>query len=97
MAKIQRALLSVFTSRPDPFAKALAECGVELISTGGTARPARERAHGQGPERAHRFPEMLDGRVKTSTRRCSGCSTSRNTAHEAAVKQHGIARSTWWW
>ncbi len=67
MKKIQRALLSVSDKTGlVPFAQILAAAGVELISTGGTAKTLRRsRARGQGPERHTGFPEMLDGRVKT--------------------------------
>ena len=67
MPKIERALLSV-TDKTGllPFAQRLHALGVELISTGGTAKllrdnrvPVREVAEITG------FPEMLDGRVKT--------------------------------
>src|SRR5437764_790102 len=45
MAKIERALLSVFDKTGlVPFAKILADAGVELISTGGTAKTLRELA-----------------------------------------------------
>ena len=67
MAKIQRALLSVSDKTGlVPFAQTLAEAGVELISTGGTARILRERGLKVKDLSAHTgFPEMLDGRVKT--------------------------------
>ncbi len=43
MAKIERALLSVFDKTGLlPFAKMLADAGVELISTGGTAKALRD-------------------------------------------------------
>jgi phosphoribosylaminoimidazolecarboxamide formyltransferase/IMP cyclohydrolase len=67
MSRIERALLSV-TDKTGvvPFARGLHEMGVELISTGGTAKllrdnqiPVREVSDITG------FPEMLDGRVKT--------------------------------
>ena len=67
MPKIVRALLSVSDkSGLVPFAKVLADAGVELVSTGGTAKALRaeglsvlELSDYTG------FPEMLDGRVKT--------------------------------
>ncbi|HYV26469.1 MAG TPA: bifunctional phosphoribosylaminoimidazolecarboxamide formyltransferase/IMP cyclohydrolase, partial [Candidatus Eisenbacteria bacterium] len=67
MARIQRALLSVFDkSGLIPLAKTLAEAGVELISTGGTAKTLRESGLAVTDLSAYTgFPEMLDGRVKT--------------------------------
>ncbi|HKJ62385.1 MAG TPA: bifunctional phosphoribosylaminoimidazolecarboxamide formyltransferase/IMP cyclohydrolase, partial [Hyphomicrobiales bacterium] len=64
---VRRALISVSDKTGiAEFAKALADHGVELISTGGTARTLRDEgltvldvAEVTG------FPEMLDGRVKT--------------------------------
>ena len=67
MAKIRRAILSV-TDKAGvvAFSRALHDRGVELVSTGGTAKllresglPVTEVAELTG------FPEMLDGRVKT--------------------------------
>lgn len=94
MQKIQRALLSVFDKTGlVPFAKGLAEAGVELISTGGTAKALREAGLMVKDLSEHTgFPEMLDGRVKTLHPRVHGglLYIRGNTAHEAAVKQHGI-------
>ena len=95
MAKIQRALLSVFDkSGLVPFAKGLSEAGVDLISTGGTARTLREAGLKVKDLSEHTgFPEMLDGRVKTLHPRVHGglLYIRGNAAHEAAVKQHGIS------
>jgi phosphoribosylaminoimidazolecarboxamide formyltransferase/IMP cyclohydrolase len=74
MAKIQRALLSV-TDKTGllPFAKRLQEMGVELISTGGTAKLLRENAIAvREVSDITEFPEMLDGRVKTIHPRIAG-------------------------
>lgn len=94
MEKIQRALLSVFDkSGLVPFAKSLAEAGVELISTGGTAKALRESGLSVKDLSEHTgFPEMLDGRVKTLHPRVHGglLYIRGNAAHETAVKQHGI-------
>jgi phosphoribosylaminoimidazolecarboxamide formyltransferase / IMP cyclohydrolase len=94
MPRIERALLSV-TDKADivPFARKLHEAGVELISTGGTARllresqiPAREVAEITG------FPEMLDGRVKTIHPRIAGGILAVRTKpdHMRALAEHGI-------
>jgi phosphoribosylaminoimidazolecarboxamide formyltransferase/IMP cyclohydrolase len=94
MAKIQRALLSVFDkSGLVPFARTLAEAGVELISTGGTAKALREaglKVIELGDYTG--FPEMLDGRVKTLHPKVHGglLHIRGNAEHEAAVAKHGI-------
>jgi phosphoribosylaminoimidazolecarboxamide formyltransferase/IMP cyclohydrolase len=94
MANIQRALLSVSDkSGLVAFAKALAEAGVELISTGGTAKALREAGLAARDVSEHTgFPEMLDGRVKTLHPKVHGglLYLRGNAAHEAAVKTHGI-------
>ena len=95
MAKIQRALLSVYDKTGlVPFAQILVAAGVELLSTGGTAKtlrdnglPVKDLSDYTG------FPEMLDGRVKTLHPRVHGglLFIRGNPAHEAAVKQHQIS------
>lgn len=94
MAKIQRALLSVSDKTGLlPFAKTLVESGVELISTGGTAKALREGGIPVVELSAYTgFPEMLDGRVKTLHPKVHGglLYIRGNPAHEAAVKEHGI-------
>jgi len=94
MAKIQRALLSVFDKTGlVAFAQALANEGVELISTGGTAKSLREAGLAVRDIGEHTgFPEMLDGRVKTLHPKVHGglLYIRGNAAHEAAVKTHGI-------
>ena len=67
MSKIQRAILSV-TDKTGlvEFARKLADMGVELISTGGTANLLRDSGIGvKDISELTGFPEMLDGRVKT--------------------------------
>jgi phosphoribosylaminoimidazolecarboxamide formyltransferase / IMP cyclohydrolase len=94
MPRIERALLSV-TDKTGllPFARQLHEMGVELISTGGTAKllrdnqiPVREVAEITG------FPEMLDGRVKTiHPRIAAGILAMRaNREHMRALEEHDI-------
>jgi len=94
MAKIERALLSVFDKTGlVPFAKVLADAGVELISTGGTAKALREAGLKVVELSAYTgFPEMLDGRVKTLHPKVHGglLFVRDNPAHLAAVQQHGI-------
>src|SRR4029077_8338788 len=94
MAKIQRALLSVSDkSGLLPFAKILADAGVELISTGGTAKALREAGLAVTDLSSYTgFPEMLDGRVKTLHPKVHGglLYIRGNEGHEAAVRAHGI-------
>jgi phosphoribosylaminoimidazolecarboxamide formyltransferase / IMP cyclohydrolase len=94
MPRIERALLSV-TDKTGivAFARRLHELGVELISTGGTARTLREN-HISVREVADitRFPEMLDGRVKTiHPRIAAGILAIRaNPQHMKALEENGI-------
>jgi len=91
---IRRALLSV-TDKTGvvEFAQVLAEFGVELVSTGGTARALREAGLGvEDISDLTGFPEMLDGRVKTLHPRVHGglLYIRGNHEHEAAIAAHGI-------
>jgi phosphoribosylaminoimidazolecarboxamide formyltransferase/IMP cyclohydrolase len=94
MAKIQRALLSVFDKTGlIPFAQVLAAAGIEIISTGGTAKVLREHGITVSDLSAYTgFPEMLDGRVKTLHPRIHGglLYIRGNAEHEAAVRHHDI-------
>jgi phosphoribosylaminoimidazolecarboxamide formyltransferase / IMP cyclohydrolase len=94
MAKIQRALISVFDKTGlMPFAQALTSAGIEIISTGGTAKALREHGLMVSDLSAYtEFPEMLDGRVKTLHPKIHGglLYIRGNTAHESAVRKHGI-------
>src|ERR1700742_1754712 len=92
---VSRALLSV-TDKTGlvEFAQALAGYGVELISTGGTARTLREAGlEVKDISDLTGFPEMLDGRVKTLHPKVHGglLYIRGNAEHEAAVAAHGIA------
>jgi phosphoribosylaminoimidazolecarboxamide formyltransferase/IMP cyclohydrolase len=93
--RITRALLSVSdkTGLAD-FARALADHGVELVSTGGTAKaiagvglPVRDVSELTG------FPEMMDGRVKTLHPKVHGglLAIRDNAEHAQAMQAHGIA------
>jgi phosphoribosylaminoimidazolecarboxamide formyltransferase / IMP cyclohydrolase len=93
-SKIRRAILSVTdkTGLVD-FARQLADLGVELISTGGTAKLLRDsNVAVQDISEFTGFPEMLDGRVKTLHPKVHGGILHRrdNPAHAAAVAEHGI-------
>src|SRR5207244_13020791 len=67
MARVARALLSVSDKRGlVDFARGLAELGVEILSTGGTAKLLADAGlHVTQVSDYTGFPEMLDGRVKT--------------------------------
>src|SRR3954468_14243898 len=92
--KIQRAILSV-TDKTGlaEFARKLSNLGVELISTGGTAKLLRDSGiKVQDISDLTGFPEMLDGRVKTLHPKVHGGILHRreDPTHVAAVKEHGI-------
>src|SRR4051812_12082457 len=92
--KIQRAILSVTdkTGLSD-FARKLSALGVELISTGGTAKLLRDSGiKVQDISDLTGFPEMLDGRIKTLHPKVHGGILHRreDPAHRAAVAEHGI-------
>src|SRR5271156_1895618 len=94
MAKIQRALLSVFDKTGlIPFAQTLASAGIEMISTGGTAKALRDQGIPVSDLSAYTgFPEMLDGRVKTLHPKIHGglLYVRGNAEHEAAARKHDI-------
>jgi phosphoribosylaminoimidazolecarboxamide formyltransferase / IMP cyclohydrolase len=91
--KITRALLSVSDKTGlVELATALSARGVELVSTGGTARairdaglPVRDVSELTG------FPEMMDGRVKTLHPLVHGGLLGRSGTDDAVMAQHGIA------
>ena len=92
---MQRALLSVSDkSGLVEFAQALAANGVEIVSTGGTAKALMAAGISVVPiEKLTGFPEMMDGRVKTLHPRVHGGLLGRRDVpeHVAAMKEHGIA------
>jgi phosphoribosylaminoimidazolecarboxamide formyltransferase/IMP cyclohydrolase len=96
LRRVTRALLSVSdkTGLID-FARALAGHGVELVSTGGTAKaiaaaglPVKDVSDLTG------FPEMMDGRVKTLHPKVHGglLAIRDNAEHKKAMADHGIAQ-----
>jgi phosphoribosylaminoimidazolecarboxamide formyltransferase/IMP cyclohydrolase len=92
--KMQRALLSVYdkTGLVD-FAKALHEKGIELVSTGGTAKALRDAGLPvKDVSELTGFPEMLDGRVKTLHPKVHGglLYIRGNAEQEKTVAEHGI-------
>ena len=92
MTPVRRALLSVSDkSDLETFARALVARGVQLLSTGGTARalhaagiPVTEVSAYTG------FPEIMDGRVKTLHPRIHGGLLGRRGIDEAVMHEHGI-------
>ena len=95
MSKVQRAILSVTdkTGLVD-FARKLSALGIELISTGGTAKLLRDSGVTvKDISELTGFPEMLDGRVKTLHPKVHGGILHRreDPKHVAAVAEHGIA------
>src|SRR3984957_21230709 len=89
---IRRALLSVSDKHGlAALAAGLHPHGIELLSTGGTARalraeglPVREVSDYTG------FPELMDGRLKTLHPRVHGALLGRRGTDDAAMREHGI-------
>jgi len=92
--KITRALISVSDKTGlVPFAKELAALGVEIISTGGTAKLlVKEGIKCVEISDYTGFPEMMDGRVKTLHPKVHGglLHLRDNAEHCAQAKEHGI-------
>jgi len=93
-SRIQRAVLSVTdkTGLVD-FARKLSALGIELVSTGGTAKLLRDSGISvKDISELTGFPEMLDGRVKTLHPKVHGGILHRreDPKHVAAVNEHGI-------
>jgi phosphoribosylaminoimidazolecarboxamide formyltransferase / IMP cyclohydrolase len=92
LTPVRRALLSVSDKTGIvEFARALKERGVELLSTGGTAKllvqngiAAKEVADHTG------FPEIMDGRVKTLHPKIHGGLLGRRDVDAAVMREHGI-------
>ena len=94
MKKIQRALISVYdkTNLLD-IANVLAQHGVEILSTGGTARHLRDAGIDIIDVSDYTgFPEMLEGRVKTLHPKIHGGLLAEwdNAEHSAQAEAHGI-------
>jgi phosphoribosylaminoimidazolecarboxamide formyltransferase/IMP cyclohydrolase len=93
MNKIQRALISVSDKTGiEEFARALQGLGVEILSTGGTARlladagvPVTEVSDYTG------FPEMMDGRVKTLHPKVHGGILGRRGTDDAVMSANDIS------
>jgi AICAR transformylase/IMP cyclohydrolase PurH len=93
--RVTRALLSVSDkSGLIEFARALAGYGIDLVSTGGTAKAiAAAGLQVTDVSELTGFPEMMDGRVKTLHPKVHGglLAIRDNTEHKEAMKSHGIA------
>jgi phosphoribosylaminoimidazolecarboxamide formyltransferase / IMP cyclohydrolase len=93
--KITRALLSVSDKAGlVELGEALARHGVELLSTGGTAKALRDAGLTVKDVSEHTgFPEMMDGRVKTLHPMVHGglLAVRDDAAHAQAMVEHGIA------
>jgi phosphoribosylaminoimidazolecarboxamide formyltransferase/IMP cyclohydrolase len=94
MGKIRRAIISVSDkSEVVSFAKGLAQLGVEILSTGGTAKTLRENGISVKDISEYTgFPEMLDGRVKTLHPKVHGGLLGQRSKkeHVDKMKEHGI-------
>ncbi|HWC94120.1 MAG TPA: bifunctional phosphoribosylaminoimidazolecarboxamide formyltransferase/IMP cyclohydrolase [Pseudolabrys sp.] len=92
--RITRALLSVSDkSGLVGFAKALTDHGIELISTGGTAKALKDAGLAVvDVAELTGFPEMMDGRVKTLHPKVHGAllAVRGNKEHAASMRTHGI-------
>src|ERR1039458_1436847 len=95
MHTIERVLISL-TDKTGAveFARELSGMGIEIVSTGGTARLLREAGVTvKDVAEVTGFPEMLDGRVKTLHPKIAGgiLAIRSNAAHRRAIEEHGIA------
>src|SRR5258708_4350836 len=96
MARIERALISVTdkTGIAD-FARGLRDLGVEIVSTGGTARALHDAGIAvREVSELTGFPEMLDGRLKTIHPRIAGgiLAVRANAEHMQSLTEHNIPR-----
>src|SRR6476619_7233078 len=95
LRRVTRALLSVSDkSGLIDFARALSRHGIELVSTGGTAKAiAAAGLKVTDVSELTDFPEMMDGRVKTLHPKVHGglLAIRDNAEHAQAMKDHGIA------
>ena len=94
LVPVARALLSVSDKEGlVDLGRALAGHGVELVSTGGTAKALREAGLAVADiSDLTGFPEMMDGRVKTLHPRVHGglLAVREDPAHRASMDEHGI-------
>src|SRR5436190_6868329 len=95
LRRITRALLSVSDkSGLIDFARALSGQGIELVSTGGTAKAIADAGlKVRDISELTGFPEMMDGRVKTLHPKVHGglLAIRDDAKHADSMKEHGIA------
>src|SRR5215208_3908358 len=93
--RVTRALLSVSDkSGLIEFARALVDRGIELVSTGGTAKAiAAAGLKVRDVSELTGFPEMMDGRVKTLHPKVHGglLAIRDNAEHAESMRAHGIS------
>jgi len=94
MPSITRALISVSDKTGVvEFARDLAEAGVDILSTGGTAMLLRESGIEVMEVSDYTgFPEMMNGRVKTLHPKIHGGILGRRGTDDSVMDQHGIGR-----
>lgn len=94
LVKVERALISVYHKEGIvEMGQGLADLGVEILSTGGTARALTDAGVSVTDVSTYTgFPEMLDGRVKTLHPAVHGgiLYVRGDETHQAAVEEHGI-------
>lgn len=90
--KITRVLISVYNKEGlEPFARALHENGVEILSTGGTAKVLREAdIPVRDVSEVTGFPEIMDGRVKTINPIIEGGILGARDLHSHDAESHHI-------
>jgi phosphoribosylaminoimidazolecarboxamide formyltransferase/IMP cyclohydrolase len=94
LRRINRALISVSDKTGIvEFSRVLSDLGVEIISTGGTAKTLREAGlNVRDVSDVTGFPEMMGGRVKTLHPFVHGAflALRDNEEHLASMREHGI-------
>lgn len=94
MEQIKRALISLTNKDGvEGFARELSRLGIEILSTGGTAKKLREAGIAvKDVSEFTGFPEMLDGRVKTLHPKVHGgiLNQRENSEHQAQCAEHGL-------
>jgi phosphoribosylaminoimidazolecarboxamide formyltransferase/IMP cyclohydrolase len=94
MSKIERALISLTDKAGiEGFATELSALGIELLSTGGTAKKLRDAGLPvMDVSEFTGFPEMLDGRVKTLHPKVHGgiLNQRSNSDHQQQCQDHGL-------
>jgi len=92
MTVVKRALVSVSDkSGIVDFCKGLSELGIEILSTGGTAKLLTDNSiHVTQVSDYTNFPEMMDGRVKTLHPKIHGALLGRRGVDDNVMREHGI-------